>query len=59
MDSDLSNEELAALQRAQPSWRIDGLGMKGDSTPISNTKANLVWDSQVTFRRPELRAETT
>jgi hypothetical protein len=43
---------LQALKDAKPSWMEDGLGIRGIPVVVTNTKAQLEWDSSVTFRRP-------
>ncbi len=55
-DKELTAAELQALTDAKPAWMKDGLGMKGDVQQVSNSKANLVWESTVVYRRPELNA---
>lgn len=57
MPAELTAEEFKALQDAKPFWQKNGL--RDDVIKISNTKANLIWDSKVNYRRPELNIQTT
>lgn len=58
MENELPEEELAALRDSKPSWMKDGLGFRGDVVQVSNTKANLDFESKVVYRRPELNTQT-
>jgi len=57
--NELSEEEMRALRDAKPSWMKDGLGFRGDVVQVSNTKADLNFESKVVYRRPELNTQTT
>lgn len=54
-----SSEEMSALRDAKPEWVKDGKGVRGDPVIIHNTRAQLVWESKVTYRRPELNSEAS
>lgn len=47
-------EILEKMRQAKPSWKEDDKGIKGDAVVISNTKANLNWETKVTIRRPNI-----
>lgn len=57
MDS-IPQEELEALAKAKPTWMTDGKGFAGDIVKVSNSKANLNWESTIVYRRPELNTQT-
>ncbi len=48
---------LQALKDAKPSWMEDGLGVRGNPTVITHTKAKLEWDSEPVFRRPVIEQD--
>lgn len=56
-DQELPDEEMQALREAKPAWMQDGLGVAGPVVKVSNSKANLDWESKVVYRRPELNAK--
>jgi hypothetical protein len=56
-DDEKAKADLEALKAAQPSWRADNLGVRGVPVTVSSAKANLNWESSVTFRRPVVDLE--
>lgn len=56
-DSDkLTDKEMQQFIDAKPGWQSDGKGIRGDVVQISNSKAQLNWETKVVYRRPELNA---
>jgi hypothetical protein len=45
-------KEVDTLRETKATWQTDGRGIRGIPVLISNTKANLNWESEVIFRRP-------
>lgn len=51
MTSPTFEDDLMALRQAQPPWRADGLGVRGNPIEFHREQARVDWPNQVLGRR--------